>query len=555
MRLIIFTFCLIFCCHSVWSQRDFYKNHSFTEADTLRGMLRPERTCYDVTFYDLNIKVDVPRKYISGYVDMYFDVLSDFEKLQIDLFENMKLNKIELGGDQLNFERKHNAVFVQLPPQIAGTHNSIRIFYEGHPIIAKRAPWDGGFVWSKDNQGNPWVGVACEGTGASLWWPNKDHLSDEPDSMSIRVAVPDPLTCIANGNLRNIEKEEAGYTRFDWFVSYPINNYNVTVNIGDYVHFSDTIKTMDKDLLPLDYYVISNNEKKARKHFQQVPQVLRCFEYYFGAYPFIDDGYALVETPYLGMEHQSAIAYGNKYMRGYLGGMIPRDMDWDYIIVHETGHEYFGNSISCYDLSEMWIHESFTTYTEALYVECTYGYEDAVRYLNHFRSFPTILNEEPILGPKDVNWENWSGSDHYFKGSWMLHTLRHALNNDELWFDILKSFHQENRITNVYTEDFIEFVKNKSKATFIDTFFEQYLWHPNLPILKYNIKQEGQDLKITCQWTNCVNNFNMPVQVGHPDSYQLIQPDTKSRTFHIPNCKKKDFKIATELFLIDTRRK
>lgn len=548
--LLVVSWCISF--HSViFSQSDFYKNYQFTEADTLRGMLRPERTCYDVTFYDLNIKIDPGKKFIAGYVDVFYTTLEDFQTLQIDLFQNMKILKIVSEGKELSYHRRHNAVFVHFPGQVKGTKSSFRVFYEGHPTIAKNPPWDGGFVWEKDESGSHWVGVACEGAGASLWWPNKDHLSDEPDSMSIRIAIPDPYTCVSNGNLRSQQQLADNYTRFDWFVSYPINNYNVTVNIGKYVHFSDTFTAADREKLPLDYYVLSENLEKAKKHFKAVPRVLKCFEYYFGKYPFWNDGYALVETPYLGMEHQSAIAYGNQYLRGYLGGMIPRNMDWDYVIVHETGHEYWGNSISCNDLSEMWIHESFTTYMEALYVECTYGYESALKYLDIFRGSPYILNEEPILGPKDVNWEKWEGSDHYYKGSWLLHTLRNAIGDDELWFDILKSFYQENAVSTIRTEDFVNYVKKRTGLNFIDSFFEQYLKYPGIPRFEYKLIQKGKDLEIRYRWTKTVSGFNMPLLVGKQNAYQKINPATNWKTATFKNMNAKDFKIATELFLIE----
>ena len=549
---IFFIFCLIVSfTSSIFSQRDFYKNYRFTEADTLRGMLRPERTCYDVTYYDLNIKIDLNQKFISGHVDIYYNAIENFETLQIDLYKNMKISKIVSKGEEVSFYRLHNAVFVNLPAQKKDTKGSFRVYYEGYPTTAAQAPWDGGFVWSKDENSNHWVGVACEGDGASIWWPNKDHLSDEPDSMSIRVAVPDPYICISNGNLRSQFPLSDNYTRYDWFVSYPINNYNVTVNIAKYAHFSDTYTAADRQELQLDFYVLPYNLEKAKSHFKSVQQTLKCFEYYFGKYPFWNDGYALVETPYLGMEHQSAIAYGNQYLRGYLGGMIPRNMDWDYIIVHETGHEYWGNSISCNDLSEMWIHESFTTYMEALYVECTYGYEEALNYLDIFRGKPYISNHEPILGPKGVNWEDWEGSDHYFKGSWILHTLRNAIDDDELWFDILKSFYQENAISNIQTEDFVAYVKERSGFGFIDSFFEQYLLYPNIPEFEYSLRQKGNDLEIKYRWASTIKNFNMPLSVGKGRSYSQINPTTNWKTATIKNMKKSDFKIATELFLIN----
>ncbi|MEM9929625.1 MAG: M1 family metallopeptidase, partial [Bacteroidota bacterium] len=388
---------------------DYFKQHHFTLADTLRGALRPERTCFDVTYYELHLEVTPTERSIEGHVNMDYRVVQPTKRLQIDLFENMAIDSIKQAGELLSYDRVANAVFVDLPYRLsANSLHRMTIWYGGQPTAAKNAPWDGGFVWSLDHHDRTWVGVACEGTGASLWWPNKDHLSDEPDSMLVSVTVPKRLFVASNGNLREeVELENNYQKRYDWFISYPINNYNVSLGIGSYIHFDSTYVAFDGEVLDLDYYVLDYNEERARKQFRQVGPMLAAFEHYFGKYPFWEDGYALIETPYLGMEHQSGIAYGNRYMRGYLGGLIPDDMDWDFIIIHESGHEYFGNSVSVADHAEMWIHESFATYMEALYVECTAGYEDAVRYLSVFRSYPTIRNQEPILGPTEVNWEDW----------------------------------------------------------------------------------------------------------------------------------------------------
>lgn len=534
----------------VFGQKDFYQSYDFTAADTLRGMLRPERVCYDVTFYDIQIRVNPDKQSLSGHVDIFYQALTDFSRLQIDLFRNMTLDSVVFTGKKLSFEREYDAVFINFPFQKSGSTGKFRVYYQGKPTTANHPPWDGGFVWSRDRRGRHWIGVACEGDGASLWWPNKDHLSDEPDSLSIRVSVPKGLSCVANGNLRN-QVDEGDYQRWDWFVSYPINNYNVSVNIANYTHFSDRYEAEDGKVLPLDYYVLDYNEDKAKEHFEQVKPMLSCFEQYFGRYPFWNDGYALVETPYLGMEHQSAIAYGNRYMRGYLGGMIPAGMDWDYIIIHETGHEYFGNSISCNDLAEMWIHESFTTYMEALYVECIYDYEEAVDYLVSQRSY--IDNEEPILGPRNVNWEDWEGSDHYYKGAWMLHTLRNALQDDELWFEILKSFYLEHALSNVETEDFINWVNQKTGRDW-NPFFEQYLVYPDLPILNYRLTQKNNNLQVEARWDCEAVGFSMPVLAGNPGAFQLIVPSTEWQIFTLEQVELKDFKIATDLFLIRTKR-
>lgn len=546
-------FAALFCCLSLHSQKDFYKGYTFTKADTLRGMLRPERTCYDVTFYDLNIQINPNRQHIKGYVDVFFDVVQDFKTLQIDLFNNMQITQITSYDQELEFNRVFNAVFVDLPnTQMTGTSNSIRVFYEGKPIAAKNAPWDGGFVWKKDDDGKHFIGVACEGTGASLWWPNKDHLSDEPDSMAINITIPDGLMCVSNGNLREKIELENDWTEWKWFVTYPINNYNVTVNIADYAHFSRPYTAFDGEKLEVDFYVLKPNLEKAKKHFEQVNGVLEAYEKYFDKYPFWNDGLAFVETPYLGMEHQSAIAYGNKYMRGYLGGMIPNDMNWDFIIVHELGHEWFGNSVSSNDHAEMWIHESFTTYMEALYVEHTMSYEDAVRYLIKQKGF--IKNKEPILGPMDVNFDRWKSSDHYFKGSWVLHTLRTALHNDELWFEILKGFYQKYKISHCTTQDFIDYFNEKTHRDWTPI-FEQYLMYPSIPTLLYAVEQKGKDVCLKYKWEADVDEFAMPILAGKKGNHILIYPNTKvlqEATFK--KTKKEDFELLLGRCYINSKK-
>ncbi|MEM9991104.1 MAG: M1 family metallopeptidase [Bacteroidota bacterium] len=555
MRKLFFSCSLIvlFTVHG-WTQEDFYQDYLFTKADTLRGALRPERTCYDVHFYELNLKVDIAQQHISGYVDMAYEVMEDFRCLQVDLYDNMQLHQITHQGKQLPFKRLHNAVFIDFSQeQLKGTNTTLRLHYSGKPTVAERAPWDGGFVWSEDENGKPWVGVACEGDGASLWWPNKDHLSDEPDSVAIKIAVPDSLVCASNGNLRKVVPLEAGYTRYDWFVSYPINNYNISITVGDFTHFSDTYTAADGDTLALDYYVLSYNLEKAQQQFAQVPEMLACYERYFDKYPFWNDGFAMIETPYLGMEHQSGIAYGNQYMRGYLGGMIPEEMDWDFIIIHETGHEYFGNSISCNDHAEMWIHESFTTYMEALYVECKYSYADALGYLHGQRRY--IQNRQPIIGPGNVNWKNWVSSDHYYKGAWVLHTLRHAIGDDAVWWGLLKSFYQKNAISMLKSEDFFKYVKMYTGRDF-KAFFQQYLYYPDLPTLEYELKvgKRGK-LHLRYRWKADVPDFDMSVLVGNRTNYQRIFPTTTTwKKTVLKHINTEQFRVATELFYVNVKQ-
>ena len=521
------------CLRAQTAPQDYFADRTFTRADTLRGALRPERTGYDVTYYELHLEVDPNERAIAGRVDMRYRVVAPVRRLQIDLFANLRIDSIKQAGEHLLFVRDANAVFVDLPGRpAANTTHTMQIWYGGRPIAAKNAPWDGGFVWALDHRDRTWVGVACEGTGASLWWPNKDHLSDEPDSMLISVTVPKRLFVASNGNLREEVELDNGYQkRYDWFVSYPINNYNVSLGIGHYVHFDSTYVAFDGEELALDYYVLDYNEDKARKQFRQVGPMLQAYEHYFGKYPFWEDGYALIETPYLGMEHQSGIAYGNRYMRGYLGGLIPADMDWDYIIIHETGHEYFGNSISVADHAEMWIHESFTTYMEALYVEYLYGAADARRYLLTQRRF--IKNESPMLGPLDVNFDDFGSSDHYYKGAWMLHTLRHVLDDDPLYFGMLRSFYQDNKRSIVSTQDVVDYFSRYAERD-LGPFFEQFLRHPQVPTLE--LRQTGA--RTAYRWRTDAAGYDYPVgitigkrrlRVSPTRKWQLLEGDVAAR--------------------------
>ena len=394
----IFIYLFIFLSCPVLAQE-------FGRKDSLRGFLFPERSCYDVTFYHLNINVEPENKFIRGYNEIHFEALDSFRLFQIDLFENMSISQIIFDGKELSFSREYNAVFVDFDQWIKkGSKAFIRVYYEGNPKIAVNPPWDGGFSWKTDKNGKDWIGVSCQGLGASSWWPNKDHQSDEPDSMLISCQIPFGLSCISNGNLRlhDLRKSTMHFNTYNWFVSYPINNYDVSINIGDYVHFDDQYIS-NGDTLALDYYVLSYNEQKAKTHFEQVKPMLNCFEKYLGPYPFFNDGFALIETPYLGMEHQSGIAYGNNFLPGYKGNTnFTAGLDFDYIIIHETGHEWWGNSITANDISDMWIQETFCTYSEALFVECIYGYDTMIKYVEN--QMKMARNVSPIVGVPDVHF-------------------------------------------------------------------------------------------------------------------------------------------------------
>lgn len=475
---------------------------NYTRRDSLQGGLRPERTCFDVQRYDLNITLNPERKYISGYNDITFKVLENTGRIQLDLFENMQIDSIAFNGARLKYKRDEDAVFINFPEKLKkGSEQKLRFYYSGTPIVAKNAPWDGGFVFSKDSAGKPWIGVAVQGTGASLWYPVKDHQTDEPDKgASIKVAVPNGLMNVSNGRFMGSEDLKNGYTRWEWEVKNPINNYTITLNVADYAHIHDNHNGLD-----LDYYVLKENEEKAKVHFEEVKPMMDCFQSKFGKYPFAEDGYKLVETPYLGMEHQSAVAYGNKYKKGYLGmdsSFSGVGMLFDYITIHETGHEWFGNSITSKDIADMWIHEGFTTYSETVFVECLYGYDKAMKYINGQRR--NVQNDRPVIGVFGVNKEG--SGDMYYKGSLLLNTLRHVINDDDKWWKMLLKYSETYKKQIIDTDTVIAFF-NKESGMNLTPIFEQYLKYKNIPFLEYELK----DNKLEYRWKTDVQNFAMPI--------------------------------------------
>ena len=511
-----------------------------------------QRNCFDVTYYHLKLNVDPQEKYIEGFNEIHFDVIKPFQVFQIDLFENMEISSIVHNNEELNFSREYDAVFVEFSDTFSsGTHSYITVFYHGNPIEAKNPPWDGGFSWDKDENGQDWIGVSCQGLGASSWWPNKDHQSDEPDSMLISCQVPASLKCISNGNLRfhDLRKSTMHYNTFHWFVSYPINNYDVSLNIGDYVHFDDSYLSINNDSLSLDYYVLSYNIDKAREHFEQVKPMMNCFEHFLGPYPFINDGYALIETPYLGMEHQSGIAYGNQFLEGYLGNTnFISGLDFDYIIIHETGHEWWGNSVTANDISDMWIQETFCTYSEALYVECIYGYDAMIKYVEN--QMTMAQNKSPIVGIPDVH-QKGSG-DMYAKGSSFLHTIRNQIENDSLWFDIIKSMTNHFKYQTIDGRDVLNYINNKSGRNF-NTLYDQYLYSSKLPVFEYYFSGFGFNKKLNYRW-DANDNFDMALKVSlNSNGFDWIYPTKQWQSISLSVAKSK-FEIAKDLFLIDVKK-
>lgn len=481
--------------------------HQFNRQDSLRGSIFPERAWWDLTYYHLDMEVDIENKSISGKNTVRYQVLQPARVMQIDLQPPMKIEKALQNGEELEVNHEGNAHFIVLKEQQStGDFGEIVIHYSGSPKEAINPPWDAGITWTSDEKGHPFVASTCQGNGASLWWPCKDHSYDEPDSMLISVNVPGKLTNVSNGRLRSVEKKENGTRTFHWFVSNPINNYGVNINIGNYVNFSEKYRG-EKGLLDMDYYVLKHNLKKAKKQFEQAPMTMEALEHWFGPYPFYEDSYKLVEVLYLGMEHQSSVTYGNGYANGYKGRDLSSSgwgMKFDFIIIHESGHEWFANNITNVDVADMWIHEGFTAYSENLYLDYHFGKQASSEYVIGTRL--NIANDIPIIGPYGVN-RNGS-KDMYYKGSNMLHTLRQVVNDDALWRGVLRGLNKDFYHQTVTTEEVEGYIADKTNLE-LQAFFDQYLRDYRVPILEYHIK-EGE---LYMRWTNCVEEFDMPVKI------------------------------------------
>ncbi|MAL22729.1 M1 family metallopeptidase [Xanthomarina sp.] len=503
------------------------EKNSFTHQDTLRGSITPERAWWDLTYYHLDVKIAPETKSISGKNTIQYTVLEPYKVMQIDLQAPLKITKVVQNSKELDVKHNGNAHFISLiDQQQKGSIQSLDVYYEGKPREAKKAPWDGGFTWEEDKNGFPFIATSCQGLGASVWWPNKDHMYDEVDSMLISVNVPKNLTNISNGRLRNIEKHSDNTVTSHWFVSNPINNYGVNVNIGDYEHFSE-IYEGEKGPLTMDYYVLRDNLVRAKNHFKDAPKMMKAFEHWFGPYPFYEDGFKLVEVPYLGMEHQSSVTYGNQYKKGYLGNDVSGSgwgLKFDFIIIHESGHEWFANNITYKDIADMWIHESFTSYSENLYVDYYYGKEASSEYVIGVRK--NIKNDKPIIGPYNVNKEG--SGDMYYKGANMLHTLRQLIEDDEKWRDILRGLNKTFYHQTVTTQQIENYISEQSGID-LTAFFNQYLRDTRIPTLEYSIDNN----QLRYRWINIVEDFDMPIQVTLDNNKQWIYPTAEWKTMPI----------------------
>jgi aminopeptidase N len=517
-----------------------------TPADLLRGGYGPYRANNHLLFYHLDVRVDPQKKWISGKNTIRFNMLEDGKRIQLDLYPNLQVDKILLGTALLKYEREYGAVFVDFPQTLRAGHTySIDFYYSGRPLTIGRF---GGFTFGQDPAGNPWIYTACEGIGASVWWPNKEQWRDRVQSMEISVAIPNDLVDVSNGKFLGKTDLGNGYTRWDWFVHYPINNYDISLNVGKYVHFSDRLGS-----LPLDFYALPQDLDKAKTQFAQAKGMLEAYQHYFGEYPFKKDGYKLIEVPYSGMEHQSAVTYGNHFINGYLG------RDWtgvgistkfDFIIIHESAHEWFGNSINAGDVSDMWIHEAWATYLESLYVEYRWGNDAALKYLNGYKS--KIRNQRPIVGQRGVLDD--PPEDQYFKGALFINTLRSIVNNDSRWFALLHGFYQHFKYHTIMTEDVLAYF-NQHTGMNLTPIFNQYLRRTSIPTLE--LKFDAANGTVAYRWKADETDFAMPIRVGRAgtpeEPWQIIHPTTEWQTMKTP-LTPDQFAVATDLYYVNVAK-
>ncbi len=540
MKKILVICTLYFIAVSSTVAQPLHNKKEFTHQDTLRGSINSERDWWDVLRYDINVQPDYVSKKISGKVIITYKVVKDSKAaMQIDLQEPMMITGIEQEkSGKRKFTREGNVYHVDVKNTAVNTIQKLTIQFEGFPRVAVNPPWDGGWIFTKDAKGRPWMTVACQGLGASVWYPCKDHQSDEPDNgASLSITVPDSLVAVANGRLAGKKAAKKGFTTWKWEVKNPINNYNIVPYIGKYVNWTE-VYNGEKGNLDCSYWVLDYDLEKAKKQFTQAKDMLKCFEYWFGPYPFYEDSYKLVETPHLGMEHQSAVAYGNKFLNGYLG----RDLSgsgwgkkWDYIIIHESGHEWFANNITANDIADMWIQEGFTCYSETLYTECLFGKKAADEYTQGLRK--GIQNDLPVIGPYGVNQEG--SSDMYNKGNNIIHTIRQVIDNDSLFRQILRGLNKDFYHKTVTSSEIENYISQKSGKD-LSKIFNQYLRTTNIPVLEYKVNNNT----ITYRWANTIDGFDMPLKL---DDGKWIQPTTEWKTMEGENLQvDKNFYIRTK---------
>jgi aminopeptidase N len=543
--LLALTFALAPALPAALGAQLFRDSTTYTRADTLRGTIGPDRAWWDVEFYDLHVAINPADSSIRGHNGIVYRVLHPAKSMQIDLQMPLAVDSITQDGRALTHRRDGNALFVALTaPQRTGARKTVTVYYHGKPKAARRPPWDGGFTWAVDSLGNRWIATSNQGLGASVWWPNKDTQADEPDSQRVAITLPDSLVDISNGRLRSVTHDANGMATYEWFVTSPINNYDIAVNAGTYDHFSDIYRG-ESGPLTLDFWPLAYHRVAAEHQFKQVTSMLACFEHWFGPYPWYRDGYKLVEAPHLGMEHQSAVAYGNHYLNGYLGRDRSQSgfgAQWDFIIVHESAHEWFGNSITTKDVADMWVHEAFANYSEALYTECRFGKAAGAAYNAGNRR--NIRNDRPIIGTYGVNSEG--SGDMYDKGGNMLHLIRQLVNDDEKWRGILRGLGTTFGHRTVTGAEIERYITQQSGLD-LSKIFDQYLRTSKPPTLEYRIDANA----VAYRWADVVPGFDLrlPISVARQPA-QTVRPTTEWQTLSLPAGAPRELRVDENYYVL-----
>ncbi|HAS45065.1 MAG TPA: peptidase M1 [Microscillaceae bacterium] len=529
------------------STASYAQKNRFTRQDTLKGSITPERAWWDLRYYHLKVQVFPDKKSIAGSNLIRYKVTKPRQRMQVDLQKPMKLTKAQQNGQDVKFTREGNVYWLDLPPQKKGSTAEVTVFFEGTPRIATRPPWDGGFVWKRDKNNKHFITEACQGEGASLWWPCKDHPEDEPnDGMMISVTVPEDLMDVSNGRLVKVDHNKSDKIKtYHWQVKNPINSYGVNINIGDYGHFKEIYKG-EKGDLTCDYYVLKYNLERAKKQFKQAPMMLKAFEHWFGPYPFYEDGFKLVEVSYLGMEHQSSVTYGNRFGNGYLGSDLSGSgwgKKFDFIIIHEAGHEWFANSLTHKDVADMWVHEGFTAYSENLYLDYHFGKKASREYVLGTRRI--IRNDRPVIGVYNVN--NEGSSDMYYKGANILHMIRQMIDNDKKWRKVLRGMNKDFYHQTVSSAQIEKYIIKKTRLK-LAKFFDQYLRTTKIPNLEYKIK----DGKLQYRFTNCVDGFTMKIRTSINGKQKWLKPTSKWQSIKVKGATT-EFKVDRDFYVKTTQ--
>ena len=467
---------------------------------TSGGKLKPEQAIMDVRHYTIALNLDFKQRTIDGSATIDVIMAQPTHVLLFDLLDSLNISQVLVNNKKQPFEYKNNLIRINLANELPAGKASVKVIYGGKPHVARRPPWDDGFIWSRDSTGHQWMAITAEGTGGKLYFPCKDHPSDEPnEGVDLIITVPKDLIVAGPGLLQKVTKHGETAT-FHWKTNYSINNYSILFNVGDFAVVSRKYTTIDGHVTPLQFYVLKEHLSKAEHHLDIFEKTIHEQEKYFGEYPWAKEKIAICETPHLGMEHQTMNAYGNKFQYTKVGGT-----DYDGLMHHEFGHEWWGNKVTAKDWADYWIHEGICTYGDALYIREFEGKDAYVKFFK--RSALSFDNKVPIIIGKDIDEEAAYNGDIYGKGAFFMHTICYIM-TDSLFFPALKKFVTSPQYTydNLVNTDDVEQFFSKESEKDLKPLFDLYLRSVNK--LEVHIKQQPRD-KYLIQ----LDNISIPLPI------------------------------------------